>query len=677
MCSGRMRKSAAEPLDERPAAPVAEEVAEVGAGGGADEAEEDDQHDAVVARRGPGAPRPAAAASPGKGTPALSMRMPRPGGRGVAESRRRHEVVAQPSEVATSCKPPYTGRPRWPSTASTNQPTIRCRCCGTRPRTCSRPRSPSSTPTRSTASGPPVEDGFYYDFAFSKPISESDLPAIESRMRRIAQEDRPFVQETLLARGASQSFAKRGQDYKLELIADKVEGDEVSVYHTGDFLDLCRGPHVADHAGPEGVQAAARRGRLLARRREEAPAHPHLRHVLAIAEGARRLPQVPRGGREARPQEARQGAEALHGRRARRPGPAAVAARRRDDPPRARALHRRRGAGARLPARPHAGRRAARALPAERPRAALRGVHVPADEVRGRRGAGAAAGQLPPPHRRLPVRAAQLPRPADAHRRDRQQLALRALGHLDRHEPRALLRPQRRAHLLHARAADGRGEGRDRARPLLLRGARHRRVLATGSRRATTSKRSGSGPRSSGSGRRRRSPKRSSRWARRTRSGVGEAAFYGPKIDFQVKDAHRREFTNSTVQVDFQLPQRFRPRVRRRGRVAPATGDGAPRRRGLDGAAVQLSDRALRRRLPDLAAPVAGGGRADHRRAERRRDGDCGPDAPGQDPRRARRAQPEGRSQGARREAPEGALHRGHRTEGRRDGRHLRSQPRR
>src|SRR5258708_31711512 len=41
------------------------------------------------------------------------------------------------------------------------------------------------------------------------------------------------------------------------------------------------------------------------------------------------------------------------------------------------------------------------------------------------------------------------------------------------------------------------------------------------------------------------------------RIGVGEAAFYGPKIDFQVKDAHRREFTNSTVQVDFQLPQRF------------------------------------------------------------------------------------------------------------------------
>ena len=92
--------------------------------------------------------------------------------------------------------------------------------------------------------GPPVQDGFYYDFAFSAPISEADLPAIESRMRRIAQEDRPFMHETLTRSAALDEFGKRGQDYKLELIADKVEGDEVSVYRTGAFVDLCRGPHV-------------------------------------------------------------------------------------------------------------------------------------------------------------------------------------------------------------------------------------------------------------------------------------------------------------------------------------------------------------------------------------------------------------------------------------------------
>src|SRR5260370_5907697 len=92
--------------------------------------------------------------------------------------------------------------------------------------------------------GPPVDDGFYYDFAFTKPISESDLRAIESRMRRIAQEDRPFVKETMSRQQAIEEFRRRGQDYKVELINDKVEGDDVSVYRTGDFLDLCRGPHV-------------------------------------------------------------------------------------------------------------------------------------------------------------------------------------------------------------------------------------------------------------------------------------------------------------------------------------------------------------------------------------------------------------------------------------------------
>ena len=92
--------------------------------------------------------------------------------------------------------------------------------------------------------GPPVEDGFYYDFAFGKPISEADLGAIESRMRRIAQEDRPFEHLTMTRQQALDEFRKRGQDYKVELINDKVEGDEVSLYSTGDFLDLCRGPHV-------------------------------------------------------------------------------------------------------------------------------------------------------------------------------------------------------------------------------------------------------------------------------------------------------------------------------------------------------------------------------------------------------------------------------------------------
>src|SRR5260370_39209129 len=63
-------------------------------------------------------------------------------------------------------------------------------------------------------------------------------------MRRIINEERPFVHEKATRAEAIDEFRKRGQDYKLELITDKVEGDEVSVYRTGDFLDLRRGPHV-------------------------------------------------------------------------------------------------------------------------------------------------------------------------------------------------------------------------------------------------------------------------------------------------------------------------------------------------------------------------------------------------------------------------------------------------
>src|SRR5260370_19024132 len=63
-------------------------------------------------------------------------------------------------------------------------------------------------------------------------------------MRRLAQADIPFVHEVVSRDEAIEEFGKRGQDFKLELIADKVEGDEVSLYRTGDFLDLCRGPHV-------------------------------------------------------------------------------------------------------------------------------------------------------------------------------------------------------------------------------------------------------------------------------------------------------------------------------------------------------------------------------------------------------------------------------------------------
>jgi threonyl-tRNA synthetase len=96
--------------------------------------------------------------------------------------------------------------------------------------------------------GPPIQDGFYYDFEFPPGVSlsEDDLPRIEERMREHIKADEPFVREDVTAQEALERFRAEGQPYKAELIEDLVrdEGvDSVSLYTNGPFTDLCRGPH--------------------------------------------------------------------------------------------------------------------------------------------------------------------------------------------------------------------------------------------------------------------------------------------------------------------------------------------------------------------------------------------------------------------------------------------------
>jgi threonyl-tRNA synthetase len=96
--------------------------------------------------------------------------------------------------------------------------------------------------------GPPIEDGFYYDFEFpaGTTVSEADFPRIEERMREHIAGDEPFVRSELPAREAIERFRSDGQDYKVQLIEDLIrdEGVEtVSLYTNGPFTDLCRGPH--------------------------------------------------------------------------------------------------------------------------------------------------------------------------------------------------------------------------------------------------------------------------------------------------------------------------------------------------------------------------------------------------------------------------------------------------
>jgi len=93
--------------------------------------------------------------------------------------------------------------------------------------------------------GPAVEDGFYYDFAREEPFSPDDLNKIEDRMREIVGRDLPIEREVWDRQQAKATFDEIGEKYKVEIIEDIIpEGEEVSVYRQGDWFDVCRGPHL-------------------------------------------------------------------------------------------------------------------------------------------------------------------------------------------------------------------------------------------------------------------------------------------------------------------------------------------------------------------------------------------------------------------------------------------------
>ncbi len=96
--------------------------------------------------------------------------------------------------------------------------------------------------------GPPIEDGFYYDFEFPEgvTVSDGDFEALEAKMREHVKADEPFVREDVSVPAALERFRDEGQDYKVELIEDLVANqgvETVSLYSNGPFTDLCRGPH--------------------------------------------------------------------------------------------------------------------------------------------------------------------------------------------------------------------------------------------------------------------------------------------------------------------------------------------------------------------------------------------------------------------------------------------------
>ncbi|UZK68194.1 threonine--tRNA ligase [Sphingomonas sp. S1-29] len=94
--------------------------------------------------------------------------------------------------------------------------------------------------------GPATEDGFYYDFApKDRPFTEEDLPAIEEEMRAIIARNEPFVREVWTRQRLIDRWTQQGESFKAEWAAELPEGEELTIYRQGEWLDMCRGPHMA------------------------------------------------------------------------------------------------------------------------------------------------------------------------------------------------------------------------------------------------------------------------------------------------------------------------------------------------------------------------------------------------------------------------------------------------
>ena len=93
--------------------------------------------------------------------------------------------------------------------------------------------------------GPVIENGFYYDFFRNQPFTPDDFAAIESKMREIIARDKPFTKETWSREKAKRVFRDKGELFKVELVDAIPEGEEIKIYKQGEWFDLCRGPHMA------------------------------------------------------------------------------------------------------------------------------------------------------------------------------------------------------------------------------------------------------------------------------------------------------------------------------------------------------------------------------------------------------------------------------------------------
>src|SRR5690606_16690588 len=99
-------------------------------------------------------------------------------------------------------------------------------------------------PTDKTLIGAVIEDGFYYDIAYERPFTPEDLQAIETRMRELALKDYDVIKRMTPREEVIETFKKRGEDYKLRLVEEMPDVKEMGLYYHEEYVDMCRGPHV-------------------------------------------------------------------------------------------------------------------------------------------------------------------------------------------------------------------------------------------------------------------------------------------------------------------------------------------------------------------------------------------------------------------------------------------------
>jgi threonyl-tRNA synthetase len=148
--------------------------------------------------------------------------------------------------------------------------------------------------------GPVIENGFYYDFSYKRPFTPEDLTAIELRMAELSKKDIPVSREVWQRDKAVEFFESIGEHYKAEIIASIPADQDVSLYREGDFVDLCRGPHVPSTGKLKVFKLMKVAGAYWRGDAEERNAAADLRHCLGEEGRAGRLSAHAGGSRKAR-----------------------------------------------------------------------------------------------------------------------------------------------------------------------------------------------------------------------------------------------------------------------------------------------------------------------------------------------------------------------------------------